>query len=129
MVRNGCLDYVRHNALTNELIMKGVNNDVCESLYQADFMPGADQATIYNELKAEIEQLIKSMPDKQRQVFMLSRNDELKNQEIADRLDISLKAVEKHITAALKFLRTNLKSSSRVLLALIVLIIDQILKS
>ena len=38
----------------------------------------------------------------------MSRIDKMKNQEIADALELSIKTVEKHITSALKSLKENL---------------------
>ena len=108
MVRNACLDYARHNAIVLESIVRGMDEPIVESLYQYDMAPEADEPTIYNELKQKIDTLIAEMPDRQQEVFRLSREEELKNQEIADRLNISIKAVEKHITASLKYLREHL---------------------
>jgi RNA polymerase sigma-70 factor (ECF subfamily) len=42
-------------------------------------------------------------------VFELSRFEELKNREIADKLGITQKTVEAHLTKALKILRNDLK--------------------
>ena len=50
-----------------------------------------------------------SLPPKCRTVFSLSRYSGLTNKEIAEELDISIKAVEKHIGKALKELRILLK--------------------
>lgn len=48
------------------------------------------------------------MPEGQRVVFLMSRNEDLKYHEIAECLNISVKAVEKRMSAALQFLRTEL---------------------
>ena len=61
----------------------------------------------------EIEQIIRDtlnqLPPQCRTVFNLSRFEEKKNKEIADELGISLKAVEGHISKALKLFRISLK--------------------
>jgi RNA polymerase sigma-70 factor (family 1) len=64
----------------------------------------------YSELKNAYEAALKSMPEKQRVVFLLNRIDELKYKEIADQLGLSVKAIEKIMSLALEHLRTNLKS-------------------
>ena len=46
--------------------------------------------------------------DRCRTVFQLSRFEELKYREIADKLDISVKTVENHMGKALKLLRLKL---------------------
>lgn len=62
-----------------------------------------------SELESSISKAILLLPPTCRLVFTLSRFDELKNAEIASHLMISIKAVEKHITKAIKMLRENLK--------------------
>jgi RNA polymerase sigma-19 factor, ECF subfamily len=56
-------------------------------------------------LKGVVEQL----PEKARLVFNYSRNEELSVKAIAHKLDLSPKAVEYHITKALKTLRESFK--------------------
>lgn len=51
---------------------------------------------------------LERMPESQRTVFLMSRNDEMKYQEIAELLNISVKAVEKRMSAALQLLRKEL---------------------
>ncbi|MFY0608435.1 MAG: sigma-70 family RNA polymerase sigma factor [Cyclobacteriaceae bacterium] len=62
----------------------------------------------HDEFKGQLEGAISSLPEKQRTVFLLSRIDKMKNREIADTLDISIKMVEKHISSSLKNLREQL---------------------
>ena len=63
----------------------------------------------FEQLKGKYENALKKMPEKQRTVFLLSRAENLKYKEIAEMLHISVKAVEKRMTAALDYLRTILK--------------------
>ena len=63
----------------------------------------------FEQLKWKYEKALDKMPEKQRTVFLLSRAENLKYKEIAGMLDISVKAVEKRMTAALNYLRTILK--------------------
>ena len=53
------------------------------------------------DFKERLEQAISSLPEKERVVFLCSRIDKMKNREIADVLDISIKTVEKRISQAL----------------------------
>ncbi len=62
----------------------------------------------FEELKQQYEKALKHLTESQRTAFLMSRNDELKYQEIAERLQISVKAVEKRITETLRVLRTKL---------------------
>ena len=54
------------------------------------------------ELYRLIQEAVFSLPDKCRNIFLLSRSENLTNQEIARRLNISVKTVEGQITTALK---------------------------
>ncbi|MDZ7648264.1 MAG: RNA polymerase sigma-70 factor [Cytophagales bacterium] len=60
------------------------------------------------ELEKEIEYAINSLPEKCRQIFELSRYEGLKYQEIAEKLEISVKTVEAQMSKALATLRTHL---------------------
>ncbi|MCY1540341.1 hypothetical protein D9M68_759750 [compost metagenome] len=48
-----------------------------------------------------LQAAIDAMPPRQREAFLLYRYDELRCEEIADRMGISLRAVEKHLQLAL----------------------------
>ncbi len=56
-----------------------------------------------------LHRTINDLPPVCRQVFRLSRFTDMTNKEIAEEMDISVKAVEKHITKAMKVLREKLK--------------------
>ncbi len=62
----------------------------------------------YSELKKKYEDALQILTDKQRTVFLLSRVEELSYLEMAQRLDISVKAVEKRMGQALASLRKAL---------------------
>ena len=63
----------------------------------------------FQELKIAYDTALKSMPEKQRTVFLMNRIDELKYKEIADQLGLSVKAIEKRMSQALEHLKTQLK--------------------
>ena len=58
-----------------------------------------------NELKVRLYEAIDQLPEQCRKVFRMSRFEQLKQQEIADRLGISIKTVKNHITNALQQLK------------------------
>jgi len=61
------------------------------------------------EMTEMIEKALASLPEQCRRVITMSRLDEMSNKEIAEKLHISVKGVEYHITNALKKLRLALK--------------------
>ncbi|KAA5546440.1 RNA polymerase sigma-70 factor [Adhaeribacter rhizoryzae] len=77
-----------------------------------EVVPGEDSAEKsldFAETESQIFAAIEALPPKTRLVFSLSRFEELSYKEIADRLDISIKSVEKHMGIALQRLRENLR--------------------
>ena len=63
----------------------------------------------FEEIKAAIDQIVVNLPEKRRQVFVLSRTEGLSNKEITQQLNISEKTVEDHITHAIKQLKHSMK--------------------
>lgn len=61
-----------------------------------------------NDINNLLELGISALPERCRQIFILSRKELLSNKEIAERLGITVKAVESQMTIALKQLRTKM---------------------
>lgn len=65
----------------------------------------------YMELREAINRAVyERLPDKCRDIFVLSRMEELGNQEIADILNLSRRTVENQLYRALKILKKHLKN-------------------
>ncbi len=79
------------------------------SFYQSRYAGNIIEKIVNKELGDEIEQAINQLPERCREVFRLSYLQELKNKEIAEVLDISLRTVEAHMYKALKQLRELLQ--------------------
>ncbi|MDD7885088.1 RNA polymerase sigma-70 factor [Flavivirga sp. 57AJ16] len=65
---------------------------------------------IYQELLEHINRTVETFPDKIKEVFILSRQEQLTHKEIAEKLGISTKTVEAHITKALKLLKASISN-------------------
>jgi RNA polymerase sigma-70 factor (ECF subfamily) len=63
-----------------------------------------------DELEEHIKRAIGKLPPHCRNVFLLSRYEELRYAEIAERLNISVNTVENQVSKALKILRSELKN-------------------
>jgi len=81
-----------------------------------------DEELNYQELTKAYEAALKSMPEKQRVVFLMSRIDGLKHKEIAEQLGLSIKAVEKRMGLALQHIKDQLKH----IVAILILIISSL---
>ncbi len=64
------------------------------------------------EMEAHIASIISTMPERRREIFEMSRNIKMSNAEIADKLGISIRTVEKHIENALSDIRRELPALS-----------------
>lgn len=76
---------------------------------------------MHQELEIHVKRIIATLPEKCKNVYDLSRNEQLSHKEIAQKLNISTKTVENHITNALRILRISLGTSFSVELVIYVL--------
>ncbi len=65
----------------------------------------------FNELNNQVEKLIANLPERQKQVYLLHREEGLTYPEIAEKMGISKNTVENHMVKALKYLRQNIDNS------------------
>jgi DNA-binding CsgD family transcriptional regulator len=74
-----------------------------------EFKTNRDEAAInYQDLKAQYERNLAKLPEKQRTVFLMNRMEGLTYTEIAKRLDVSVKTIEKRISQTLSKLRKTI---------------------
>lgn len=101
-VRNRCLDYLKHNKIQKEFTLR--------SLRESEDLDN-DNYNLYveRELRVAINGALEKLPPRCREIFELSRFKGLRNQEIAEKLNISKRTTEIQISLALKILRTELK--------------------
>jgi len=121
IVRNRCIDYIKHMKVVNNWMHEIEISSKCEELYRIDFIGNEPYVLIEQELKNKIEKTIKGLPDRCREVFILSRIEGLKNKEIAEKLDINIKNVERHLNRALLSFRKNFTEELPIMLIVFVL--------
>lgn len=109
-VRNACLNHQRHLKIKYSFETNFANQAAFAK--PSNFPASDDPLLILLELELEdkIEDIVGTMPEKCQQVYKMSRQDFLKNKQIAEELGISEKMVEKHITKALSLLRSELSN-------------------
>lgn len=72
----------------------------------------ADLEIEYIEIKDKLNNIIDTLPERQKEVYLLHRVEGLKYTEISERLNISIKTVETHISRALGTIRQKLGNYS-----------------
>jgi RNA polymerase sigma-70 factor (ECF subfamily) len=126
MVRNASLNYIRHLKVVDKLKSEVKDHYLGEELYHIDMVGNEPYLLIGKELHERIAGVMEQLPEKCRLVFRMSRVEGLKNQEIADRLNLNIKTVEKHISKALEIYRS--KFSDYLPLPALFLVVDELLK-
>lgn len=109
LVYNKSLNVIKHNKVRNRnvslldeindqrmLFFESENHDISKHLES-------------KEMRKQIKEAIDSLPDQCRKIFKMSYLHQMKNKEIAELLEISLRTVEAHMYKALKTLRERLK--------------------
>jgi RNA polymerase sigma-70 factor, ECF subfamily len=107
LVKNNCL-----NILNRRQILLKHHEKIrwMEMRYQYESLNRlGDNYLEFNELKEKIDLAVRNLPEHCRVVFEMSRFEDLRNREIAEKLGVTQKTVEAHLTKALKILRNDLK--------------------
>ena len=95
MVRNRCLDHLRKKGIPTESLKP----------YDTYGIIDDDDAQERSQIEARLWTAIDSLPEKCREVFILSKRDGLKYEEIADELGLSVNTVRNQISKALKLIK------------------------
>jgi RNA polymerase sigma-70 factor (ECF subfamily) len=85
-----------------------VKADLFNRLEELFSKNGGEEILSEKEINRLLEQGIAELPEKCRQIFIMSRREHLSTKEIAERLEISPKTVENQLTIALNRLRKTL---------------------
>jgi RNA polymerase sigma-70 factor (ECF subfamily) len=100
-VRNRCLNQVKHERV------KEKHRNMSRS--EASFSdPGFEAMMDAVELEAKIYEIVSTLPEKCRQIYIMSRVEGKRNREIADGLNLSIRTVETQISKALRSLKDSL---------------------
>ncbi|MGE4585938.1 MAG: RNA polymerase sigma factor [Mangrovibacterium sp.] len=108
IVRNLCLNYLRDQKLATSCFSVDENpwSDL-QHLYQIDFS-GLEEKTMEEQLFESLKIAIERLPERQRQILVMCKIEERKQQEVADEMGISLKAIEKSLAKSKRQLRKAL---------------------
>lgn len=98
-----------YRAVRNQALMQMRRSSRMEELTDED-MEVEPEVIDTSERDAAVWNAVKALPEKCRQVFLLSKRDGLTYSEIAEEMGISVKTVENQISKALRTLRKDLEA-------------------
>lgn len=101
IVKNKSLNWLKKRKV--ELTELDANFDL------ADSNTSAIEILQAKETEAAIYELIEKLPNKCKQIFVLSRKEQMSNKEIAILLELSEKTIENQITIAIKMIKIGLR--------------------
>lgn len=105
--KSKCLNMIRHNKVKDKFKSEVLNQK--ERELDIEILNSVQFDTLeLSELERLIQESISDLPPKTREVFIKKRFENKKNTEIAEEMQVTLKAVEAHMTKALKILKTKL---------------------
>ena len=100
--------------ITRNMVFDNTRKNFNESFYQISILSAYDKAYDIEEelhakdLKVYIDRLVNELTPRQKEIFCMSRYEHLSYKEIAEKLNITPKTVERHINDALKYLKKNI---------------------
>lgn len=100
-VHNESLNYLKHEKVKS-------NHRLHVAYSMKNEADSASKKLLGGELEQKLQAALNELPEQCRTIFQMSRFDEMKYREIADKLDISVKTVENQMGKALKLLRQKL---------------------
>lgn len=108
---NSYIFTITKNLLLNELRRQLNSENLKEQVKKLSVSPeySLSEQIEYNDLKTKVDQIIGELPERQKEIFKLSRNEGLSHKEIAEKLGINTKTVEYHIGLAIRHIRLNLQ--------------------
>ncbi len=102
---NSYLHTIARHAALNFINHKLVQESYQKNYSQPDAGFSSEDELIAHETALLIEMAVQKMPEQRRQVYKLSKEEGLKNEEIAKRLNTSKRNVESQLSLALKDIR------------------------
>lgn len=98
-----------HNACLNKIKQQKVRSEYAKEIQLNNNSDYQYEKLEVNELQKKIDNAIDLLPEQCSKIFKMSRFEQLKYQEIADQLGLSIKTIENQMGKALKILREQLK--------------------
>lgn len=110
LVKNKCVDFLRHKIMAEDKKENMQNILLQEYQFKLQSIESFDNNSLSDmEIEQIIEKAINSLPDKCRDIFILSKIEGLKYEEIAERMNLSPNTVRNQVSIGLKKMKSELK--------------------
>lgn len=108
-VHNRCLNHIRNNKKFDQNVENFELLDLSHHHIASDSL-------VEQEVSSQIHKAIESLPEKCKEIFKMSRFEDMKYKDIAEKLNLSVKTVEAQMSKALQVMRTSLSEFISVLI-------------
>lgn len=105
-VKNGSLNYIKHLMIEKEFNAKALIHYQKRINYMEISQEDGSSILIAEEYEKFLSCAIENLPPRCRKIFEMSRKEELKHSEIAQKLNISVNTVQKQISIAIEKLHS-----------------------
>lgn len=103
---DGLLFIITRNLIFNQ-VHRSMNEKAMKEALAME-SPDVELSSDAEDLKAYVDNLVQALPARQKEAFLLSREEGLSYREIAEKMKISEKGVERNLYLARKFLKEHL---------------------
>ena len=108
-VRNACLDYRRSDTRHKKIYENIENKERGAMEYYSRAIESCDPSKVFaEEIMAIVSETLRTLPERQREVFVKTRIEGLSYKEAAEALGLSYKAVDKSLQNTIKKLKSEL---------------------
>lgn len=114
-VHNESLNYLKH-----QKVRAGFGVYYADEMEQVGNDDSASKKLLTAELQKRIEKALSELPEQCRIIFQLSRFEQLKYQQIADQMGLSIKTIENQMGKALRVMRQKLAEFLPIILLLFI---------
>ena len=108
MLHNRCIDHLRNQVVKDDFTSLSSLRLSELKYHYYNFEEDPFPTIFMAEINEIVEKVMENLSPQTKEIFQMSRNQGMKNSEIAEKLDLSIRTVEKHIYQTLKVLKKHL---------------------
>lgn len=109
-IKHKCLNYLQHLQVRQEVNEKLKDIAEWELSTRIASLHACDPTELFTaEIQAIVRKTLEELPERTREIFKMSREENLTYKEIAEQMNITVKGVEFHISKAIKSLQSALQ--------------------